>query len=250
MKLTLLEMVKDVLSSIESDEVDTITETPESEQVLDIIKSAYFTLMSEKDWQHQRKGLIVAPFGTAKPTHVKLPDNIKEVVFINYDKRRTISGDHAYSSVKFIHTDDFLRITNSRKSSASNVSVVQDFSGTKFMIRTDTPPTYFTSFDDKYIVFDSYNTEVEDTIMSSKIQAEAYFTPEWVDEDDFIPDMPASMFPMLVTTAKRQAFINAKQTDNPLYAQQETRNRASMSAKGWNVADKREKFGYGRRSQK
>lgn len=250
MKKTLLEIVKSILLVTESDEVDSIFDSPESLIVVEIVKSTYEDLMSDRDWKHQRYNISVSPYGVDKPTHVKLPDDIKEVVFLNYDKRKAEDDKLQYDSVKYLEPDAFLRVLNSRDSTAENIKTVSDFSGMKLLIRNDQPPTYYTSFDEKWLVFDSYNMEVEDTIVASKFQGEGYFFKEWQSEDDFIPDMPAEMFALLESTAKREAYVVLKQSDNPVYATRERRQRRAMSVREWTVSPGKLYPDYGRKGRK
>ncbi len=45
MKYTLLEIVQEILSDMDSDEVNSIDDTTESEQVATIVKSTYLSMM-------------------------------------------------------------------------------------------------------------------------------------------------------------------------------------------------------------
>ena len=45
MKFTLLEMVQEILSDMDSDEVDSIEDTVEAEQVATIVRSTYLAMM-------------------------------------------------------------------------------------------------------------------------------------------------------------------------------------------------------------
>lgn len=47
MRKTLLEMVQDILSEMDSDEVNSINDTVEAEQVATIIKNCYLALCNE-----------------------------------------------------------------------------------------------------------------------------------------------------------------------------------------------------------
>jgi hypothetical protein len=243
-------MVQSILYACESDEVDSIDDTPEALLVVNIIKSTYDDLMADRNWKHQRSNIVVAPYGIAKPTHVKLPDDIKEVVFINYDKRKTPDERLRFEEVKYLDTDAFLRILNARDSTADNIQTIEDFSGMKLLIKNDAAPTYYTSFDETYLVFDSYNSDIDDTIVASKIQSEGYIFREWENTDEFIPDLPAEMFALLLNTAKREAFVVLKQTDNPIYATRERRQRRAMSMREWNVAKGNLYPDYGRKGRR
>ena len=50
MKYTLLEIVQEILSDMDSDEVNSIDDTVESQQVASIVRSAYMAIMSNRNW--------------------------------------------------------------------------------------------------------------------------------------------------------------------------------------------------------
>lgn len=246
MKPTLVEIVKDIMSFLSSDEIESIWDSTESEQVLGIVRYCYNFLMTEREWEHQKSGLVTSPYGTLYPTHCKIEDNVHKVNFVKYNVKKAYEDRDQYRPVQFKDVDSFLRYTNGRNSLSDNIQSITDFSGIQFLIKTDADPSYYTSFDDKFIVFDSYDSTSSDTIMSSRIQGSVYLKREWRDEDNFVPDMPEEFFPLLITTATRMAMINLKQTDNPLLAINERRSRGSMAVKGWTVADRKAYPNYGR----
>jgi len=49
-KLTVLDMVQDVLSDMDSDEVSSIDDTVEAMQVAQIIKTAFYEVINDGDW--------------------------------------------------------------------------------------------------------------------------------------------------------------------------------------------------------
>ncbi len=49
-KQTLLQMTQNILSALDSDPVDSIDETVEAIQVAELVKEAYFDLISQRDW--------------------------------------------------------------------------------------------------------------------------------------------------------------------------------------------------------
>jgi hypothetical protein len=55
MKKTLLEMTQDILNDMDSDEVNSISDTVEAQQVANIIKTCYNEMISNRDWPHLRK---------------------------------------------------------------------------------------------------------------------------------------------------------------------------------------------------
>jgi len=63
MKRTLLDMVQEILSDIDSDEIESIDDTVESEQVVSILKSTYYAMMSNRDWPHLRRSIQISSLG-------------------------------------------------------------------------------------------------------------------------------------------------------------------------------------------
>lgn len=250
-KMTLLEMTQDILNDLDSDEVNSIDDTAESSQVAQIIKSTYFAILSNRNWPHTRKLINFTPLAdTDKPTHILVPENVKEVVFVKYNKAKVTDTRKLYEDVKWKEPDEFLRLSNQLISSADNVDTVTDFSGVELLIRNDTAPMYYTSFDDKYIIFDSYDDAVDNTIQQSKIQSLGYVYPEWESEDSFVPDLPIEAFTSLLEEAKSRASLKLKQVADQKAEQEASRQSRWLSRKAWVVNGGIKYPNYGRTSRK
>ena len=52
MRMTLLEMVTDILSDMESDPVTSYLDTPESQQVAQMLQTTYYNIIDGRDWPH------------------------------------------------------------------------------------------------------------------------------------------------------------------------------------------------------
>lgn len=251
MKMTLLEIVMDILNDMDSDEVNSIDDTMESQQVAQIVKSTYFALISNRNWPHLKRGISLdAPGSTSTPTHMLLPDNVKELSFINYNKAKSGETRKLYQPVKWADPDDFLRMTNHRNSDESFIDVIIDPSGIELLIRNDKAPEYYTSFDDSHVVFDSYDISVDDTLQESKVQAQGYVNPIWLPEDDFIPDLPEEAFTLLLEEAKSRASLKLKQTQDVKAEQEAGRQNRWLSRKAWRVHGGIEYPNYGRNNNK
>lgn len=133
---------------------------------------------------------------------------------------------------------------------ADFIDIIQDPSGVELLIRNDTPPTVWTSFDDKVLVFDSYDKAVDDTIQSSKIQAFGYVTPSWEMADDFIPVLPEEAFTLLTEEAKSKASVKLRQTSDPKAEQEATRQNRWLAGKQWRAHKGARTPSYGRRGRK
>lgn len=249
MKMTLLDIVQDILNDMDGDVVDSIDDTVESEQVAQIVKSTYYSIINNRNWPHTKQAITITQSGgTARPTYVTVNEDIKELLYINYNCAKNGETRKLYTKMKWLETDDFLRVTNNRNNDNSNVDVIQDVSGIELLIYNDRAPTYFTSFDDETIIFDSYDITVDSTIQASKMQAEAYVIPSWTHSNTFIPDLPSEAFTALLEEAKSRAMFKLKQTNDVKAEQESRRQQRWLSRKAFTVKGGVKYPNYGRNS--
>lgn len=233
MKKSLLRMVQDILSEMDSDEVNSIDDTVESQQVATIIRNCYEELLTNRNWPHLKKLIQIEHSGDpSKPTHMRAPDNLKELVEFHYDKGTT---KKQFERVKFMEPDEFLVYTRNRNTDNTNVVVVNDVNGVELLIINDKAPEYYTTFDDDYLVFDSYNISVDDALKKSKTQCIAYVFPTWTHTDSFIPDLPEEAFPLLFEESKSTSFFTLKQMINDKAEQKAGRQNRWLSRKAWRI---------------
>lgn len=244
MRKTLLEIVQDILNDMDADAVNSINDTVESQQVASIVRSCYEERMANRNWPHMRKLIQLDHSGDlTKPNYLRLPDNIKEMSEFSYnvgvDKKE-------YVRVIYKYPEEFLALLNQRDSSKTNIRVVVDPAGAELLVQDDKAPQYYTSFDDKHLVFDSFDVTVDDTLKKSKTQCVAYIFPAWSHVDEFVPDLPAEAFPLLVEEAKSTAFFALKQTINDKSEQKAGRQSRWLARRAWNVKGGIKYPNYGR----
>lgn len=234
MKYSLLEIVQDILNDLDSDYVNSIDDTIESQQVAQIVRTSYNEIISNRNWPHLKKLVQLEASGsTLRPNYLKLPEGTKELIFVRYDKKKTGSSKLLYQDVKYLEPHDFLTLVTSRDSTKSNVNTITDFSGIKMPIYKDKAPEYWTSFDDEWLVFDSYDAVVDTTLQKAKSQCMAYIEPVWSHTDSAIPDLPEEAFSALIAEAKSTASIALKQMPNEKAEQKATRQQRWLSRKAW-----------------
>lgn len=245
--MTLLEIVQQILSDMDGDEVNSISDTAEAEQIARVVRSTYNNIMSKETWPHTRRVMNLIPStDSEKPTHMTLPAAVKEVVTVNYNKATNDTTQIQYRECKYLGVDDFLRKLNTRDSTADNIETVVDPSGVPLLIQNDKAPTYFTSFDDTTLVFDSYDAEVDTTLQASKTQAVVYIMPEFSLSDTFTPDLPPDMFQFLLEEATSRAQMKHRGFQDVKSEQEASRQRRSASRKNWRVHGGIEYPNYGR----
>jgi hypothetical protein len=251
MKMTLLEMVQDILNDLDSDEVNHLDDTVEARQVAQILKTSYFEMIGNRNWPHLRRLMQIEPSGDVlKPNYLRIPENMKEIVTLKYDKMKADETRGSLQEIRFKYPDDFLRYVSNRDNTDPKTLTVTDYTGVQLYIRNDAGPSYWTSFDDDWIVCDSYDSAVDDTLQKHKIQCLAYVNPIWHVQDDAVPDLPVEAFPALLEEAKSTAFIALKQVANQKSEQKARRQQAWLSRKAWRTNGDLDYPDFGRKSRK
>lgn len=234
-KKTLLKLTQNILSSMDGDEVNSINDTVEAQQVAEVIGTVYDDMADGSNWPHLHKLSTLENVGdTTKPTHMKMAEGVKELTSIKYNIRKVTADRDSYTRIKEVSNETFLSRVNSRNSSKDNVITVTDFDGAKMLMLDDTAPTMWTSFDDEHIVFDAFDKAVDSTLQGSKTQLLAFFDPTPFSlTDSFIPDLPSEAFTALLAEAKSTAFLEVNQITNDKAEQVSRRSQTWLSKKAF-----------------
>lgn len=244
MKKNLLKIVQEILNDMSSDEVTSIDDTVEAQQVASIVESTFYEMLANRNWPHTLKLMQIDSSGDiTRPTHMRLPERLKELKTLNYDIRDSDETVPEYRAITYMHPDEFLKHVNRF---SSDTLVVEDFGGGLFPVKTTQHPTYWTSFDDDYVVFDSYDATVNNTLQKSRTQVLAYIIPVFGKANTAVPDLPAEAFPALIEESKSVAFLNLKQMANQKAEQKAMRQQRWLSRKAWRAKGGVRTENYGR----
>jgi hypothetical protein len=220
-------MAQGVLSAIDGDVVNSISDTVESGQVADLIKQCYYEMVDELNLPH--KNDLMSLEGLAdplKPTHMHIPDNASQILWIKYDCRTLGVYNYDYRTLRHEEPETFIRTVNQRDvTDTTNHLVVQYSANIPLVICKTAAPRSWTSFDDEYVVFDSYDSAVESTVQASKTITYGATAGVFIVDDDYIPDLPDNLFTHLYSKVEARAFANHKQQLNQKSEQQERRSR-------------------------
>lgn len=187
MEHTALDLVNEVLSAGDSDPVTTIGETEESQQVLKIVNRAYRKITEELDWKY--RGVLTrldTATGTtttwseitypALPWVMKLPSRVESVREVYYNDKRMKFVDPAEFKHYHIH---------------------------QLGLKTDSDPTYYTTFDEQYLVFDAFSSDDENQLSSANSSIRVTKFPADLDltNDGDQPDCPDRFYLALINKA-------------------------------------------------
>ena len=216
--MNLLAITQDILSDMDSDDVNSINDSVEALQVAQIIKTTYYNIVDGKDYAFLYELFQLEASGTNdRPTHMKLPE-------------------------------DIIDLADARDSTATNIKKVTDTTGITINILKDKCPQFFTSFDDEHVVFDSYLATIDTTLQKSKTQCHGKRSVAFTLSDTFIPDLPVQMFTYLLNEAKSACFLTLKQMANQKAEQISITQRRRMSQDAWRIAKGISYPNYGRHS--
>jgi hypothetical protein len=249
-KQTLLEMVKDILSTMDSDNVNSISDTIEATQVARIIRNIYDNYISTEVIPETYQLTNLQALGDVdKPSHMKFPSNTINVEWIKYNIRKSGETRDNFKELEYRTPYEFVQLLSSRDPSDTNIKTVTGVDNSKLFIRTDKYPDYYTSFDNEYIVFDSYDSAVDSTLQEVKTLAFLSRYETFLLEDSFVPNLADTFFPMLLEEARSTAHVTLKTQLNEKAEQWANRTRNSYDKSKYKIrkANQTTLVNYGRK---
>jgi len=250
MKYTLLQIVQAVLSKAEDDPVNSIDDTEASEMASERAREEYFDLVDDAEWPHLNTVTSLTSLSdVTQPTILEIPSSVVLMDYeevIQYDITETGDTRSTYRDLMYMEPGDFLRYIRTRDDSASNVTKYTGYNSIPLLIITDKMPTYWTSFDDKYIVCDSYHSITESTLQGSKTTVKAKKVPVWTHEDSFYPDLPENLFSTYLSKVTTKYFLYHTQKFNQLDLQESQSGKARQKRKGTKTKGRGKPKQYGR----
>lgn len=217
MKYTLLDLVQTVLASIDGDEVNSIGDTTEAHQVAILARTAYYDIVSPADLSEHYGFINLEATTEDTPVILTRPTTIDYIDKFEYNARTDGDTEDLWKEVVYLEPQEFMALTRKFDQSATNVSSIaftaNDFT-TKLYFQTDKYPEYWTSFDDNYVICDSYDSSVDDCLQKSKTYCTGKLLKEFPLEDDFTPELDDQQFSLLLNETKALAWAELKQSVN------------------------------------
>jgi hypothetical protein len=187
-KLTTLEYAQRALSAINSENISSISDGVEADQVLKLLNSCYEQLLDDYPWTHLRSyGQLEV---TATAHIMKIPNTVKNIDgdLIRYNK----------NNVWYVTPDFMIELLDGRDTTASNV----DSNGAV----NDSDPQYWTTQDDENIIFDSY----DGSLVASLTNVWMITEPTKLENDTDVPDLPDMLHGVLLNSLLENCFRTLK----------------------------------------
>lgn len=187
-KLTMLQLVQRTLSMVDADNVTTIGETVESEQVAEIVKIVYEDIMTDFPWYHKREYIQLEVTSTA---HImRMPGGLEQML----DNTMYYDDQPVYWTIPENMNDRLTRMDKTLGNVDANGAL------------NDTRPRYWSSFDDENVIFDAY----DGSLVSAKTSVWAAIAPSTPSVDTDVPDMPHNLHIALQFGVLAEAFNTLK----------------------------------------
>lgn len=235
MKRTLIQLVQEILESIDGDEVNSYSDTTESLQVANILEAAYWDIVSTTTFPAMKLPYQLDSAGdVTKPTLMTLPGTNLTLEWLMYDQTVDTTYPQNFTYMKYMPLSEFLPFIYGNDQLDTNIITynitLNNGDTMRVLARKDAPPTYYTTIDDTQILMDSYDSDVDATLQSTKTIAYGERLPVWTLNDAFIPDLPDKQFTILRNEAKATAAVQLRQQTNA--------NAERKARRGWITSQK------------
>ncbi len=217
MKYTLLELTQNVLSSMDSDEIVSIDDSVESQQVANLIRTVYYDIIDRANLPEHYSLVNLTESSISSPVLMTLPTSVSKIMWVKYDKRLSVDSatTKRFDLVNYMNLENFLDRMHQQNIDDTTVDTfTHTVGGNSFsiMYRNDISPEYYTSFDDNTLVFESYDSTVDTFLRTSKSLCYAKTIIPFNLVDSFVPDLDEEQFSLLLNESKSLAWAELKQT--------------------------------------
>lgn len=250
----LLEITQKVLNAAEEDVVNSVEGTDgndASDAAIEIIEEVYFDLIHSEDWPFLCEiSKLTGLSDVTQPTVLQIPDDVTLLdhqEFFQYDVTEVGGTNSKYRDLIYKEPGDFMRMLRNRNDSNANITKYTGYQSVDMLIQTDKMPEYWTSFDDEYIVLDSFHSATESTIQGTKTSIQLKRIPTWSNLDNFIPDLPDNMFPNFLARCKAKFFTYFTHKENPIDILEAHSGKARQRRKGTKTDGRNKRKDYGRK---
>jgi len=196
MKSTLLQVVQSILSDMDSEDVNTISDTVEAQQVASVVEDTYFNIIAARSIpEHNKLIPLVSLANNAKPTHFTYPARTKQLMRVDYNIGTASVPDYR----EIVYVEPLVFIDRMDETGKKVTTVDQSV---ELFVASDKDPSYYTSFNDNHIIMDAYDVSVEQNLASNKTRAFCAIYPTFSQTDSFAIDLDQTLMPLLLAESK------------------------------------------------
>ncbi len=247
-KFTHLSMVQKILTSMDSDDVNSIFDTEEALQVSEIIEDTYNHLILQLDPPSLHTTCQLDDLSdTTQPTSLNIPNNVMEISKVKYEITATGDTNRAFRDLEYCEPQDFIDKLLIRNSGNANVEELTTPEGTPLLVFNNQFPRFWTSFDDQKITADAYDNTESTTLLGAKTVTLCTIIPVFSKTDTFIAALPEKAFPLFLAEASQACHALLKQQANPIDARRALQGNSTFKNQKWKAHDTKKKIRFGRK---
>lgn len=226
-RYSLLQLVQKVLSSMDGDEINSVSDTTESLQVVACAEVIYNDLITQSDLPEQYSIINLDASGDpALPIVMSRPEGYETIDWIKY---KCVNDEGSvWTLLQPILFDEFLKRQdglNPDDDGVETMTLTTNSMTMEVLYYNDRDPDWYTTFDDNTILFSSHNLAVDTTLQSNKTLAYGQRSELFVPVDAFTPSFDSGVHQIWLHETKALASAEMRQVPN---------NKAETSArKGW-----------------
>lgn len=237
MKLTLLQIVQRVLSAMEADNVNSISDTAESLAISKTAEEVYYDLLATTDWPHlEQTGQLIGSSDSDFPNLLRLPRDVKYIKVLWYNNK----------ILRYLEPEDFINYVNQRNENSTDLQYINTPLGARLLINTKKDPDFFTLFNSQEVITDSYNSDEGLTLIGSKSLFTGNVLPTFYAQDEFIPDLPTEVFSTYLAMVKRACFLYLRREASPHDERTAVAGLGRIMQDKYKLYRKQSKVSYGR----
>lgn len=239
MKYTLLELTQQILLSMDGDSVNSINDTEESLAIAKIVRECYYDIVGQLDLPEHYDFFQLDATSVGTPTVMTKPSDVISLEWIKYDEIADTDTDKKYRDIKYMPPKQFMEMVLSLNSEGDDVLQYSfETNGEEFSTKckTNSAPSFYTSFNDSTILFDSYDEEEDSNLQASKTLCYGILAPTFELDDDATPDLDHRQFTLLLNEAKAQCWFDLKQQANNRAENKVRQNKIDSQKKKQNIA--------------
>src|SRR5688572_9926765 len=124
MRYTLLDIVQEISGALDSEEINSISDTVESMQIANIVKGVFYDIAVDIGLpEHETLFELNASGDISKPCLMTVPSNVVTMRNLRYDNRLTGETEPDFVEVKYKPFEDFIKWTEGFRNQEDGIAV-------------------------------------------------------------------------------------------------------------------------------
>jgi hypothetical protein len=137
---------------------------------------------------------------------MSVPENVQRIDVLRYDVRVNETDNQLYKDIEYVDPSEMLKTLANADKDATNTEAITLDSNTVIYPFNDRAPRRWTTLDQKTIIFDAYDSNLESNLLESKTQCFGTQKKELVKADYTVIDLPRELYVLLESNATELAF--------------------------------------------